>query len=156
MFSDDRDRLFEQALARRLRVDAGRNAPGCLDPEVLAAYHERMLSPEEMSDLKTHLVSCLLCQEILARLEATQDIPEKQNRESELVLARAAYPSNADQIREETNLPAEGAKIAEARPDRVTEFRTRKIAVFGWVAPAGAIAAGLLLWVGIRGFRPEG
>jgi hypothetical protein len=156
MFSDDRDRLFEQALARRLRVDAGRNAPGCLDPEVLAAYHERMLSPEEMADLKTHLVSCLRCQEILARLEATQDIPEKQNRESELVLAGAASPSNADKIREEATLPAAPAKSAETRPDRVTEFRTRKISVFGWVAPAGAIAAGLLLWVGIRGFRPEG
>src|SRR5215467_2299103 len=71
--SEDRDRLFERALARRLRAH-GAAEPSCLDPETLAAYHERMLSPDEMSSAKSHIVSCLRCQEILTQLEATEEI----------------------------------------------------------------------------------
>ena len=45
---DDRDQLFEKALARQLRADGAAESL-CLDPETLAAYHERALSPEEMA-----------------------------------------------------------------------------------------------------------
>ena len=70
MPSEDRDRLFENALARHLRSDAAAaEKSACLDAEVLAAYHERLLSSEEMSAAKDHLVSCARCQEILAQLD---------------------------------------------------------------------------------------
>src|SRR5215471_2273983 len=71
--AEDRDQLFEKALARHLRSD-GAEETLCLDPETLAAYHERMLSVEEMSAAKTHVASCARCQEILAQLEVTQEI----------------------------------------------------------------------------------
>jgi hypothetical protein len=45
---EDRDPLFEQALARHFRSDGAREL-WCLDPETLAAYHARALSPEEVS-----------------------------------------------------------------------------------------------------------
>ena len=46
MPAEDRDRQFEDALARHLRADAGAGDSACLDPELLAAYHERMLPLE--------------------------------------------------------------------------------------------------------------
>src|SRR5690348_16399143 len=98
MAHEDRDPMFEKALARHLRAKpsspaASREAeetvgapgagvaPGsssqdsaCPNPEVLAAYHERLLVPEEMASLKKHIAACDRCQEILATLEATDDL----------------------------------------------------------------------------------
>jgi hypothetical protein len=156
MHPEDRDRLFEQALARHLRAAAPASDSACLDPEVLAAYHERLLSPEEMAAAKTHLVSCLRCQEILAQVEATQDLFENHDRESELLPALVLSGSIEQEVTEDASEPAALAKSAEMRPEKVTEFRAKKTSVLRWVAPAGAIAAGLLIWVGIRDFRPEG
>jgi putative zinc finger protein len=78
MPAEDRDRQFENALARHLRAGAGAGDSACLDAELLAAYHERMLSPEEMNIAKEHLVSCARCQEILAQLEATDTVQALQ------------------------------------------------------------------------------
>jgi hypothetical protein len=69
MAREDREQSFEQALARNL----GDNAPTaggtrrvCADAETLAAYHERLLAPEEMTFWKEHIASCSRCQQILA------------------------------------------------------------------------------------------
>ena len=70
---DDRDRSFEKALALRLR--ANMPAPGCPDAETLAAYHERSLAPDELTSWKSHIASCANCQQILAHLEALDEIP---------------------------------------------------------------------------------
>ena len=72
MAPEDRDRTFEKALASHLR--SGATQPGCLDAELLAAYHERLLAPEQMMSCKQHIASCTRCQEILAQLEATDDL----------------------------------------------------------------------------------
>src|SRR5437868_13596327 len=104
MPSEERDRMFEKALARHLRSDAAAAAESaCLDAEVLAAYHERLLSSEEMLAAKDHLVSCARCQEILAQLEAMQDVSALQNREGDLVVAGAAFPVKSSEIVEETD-----------------------------------------------------
>ena len=72
MAPEDRDRTFEKSLARHLRL--GASQPDCLDAELLAAYHERLLAPEQMISCKQHIASCARCQEILAQLEATDDL----------------------------------------------------------------------------------
>ncbi|HUE43997.1 MAG TPA: hypothetical protein VMP12_10545 [Candidatus Sulfotelmatobacter sp.] len=83
---DDREQNFEKALARSLRSpDSARGddaqANDCLDAETLAAYHERLLDPEEMAQRKAHIASCERCQEILAQLEATDAIPVEADRD---------------------------------------------------------------------------
>jgi len=153
MPSEDRDGLFEKALARHLRSEAAAAAASaCLDAEVLAAYHERLLSREEMSAAKDHLVSCARCQEILAQLEATQDVNVLQNREDDLVVAGAAFLGKSSEVVEEAD-----AAVPVALPDKkaapVAEFRSKRNSRLRWAAPAGAIAAGLLLWIGLRDYR---
>jgi hypothetical protein len=81
---DDREQNFEKALSRGLRSsNAAPDKEGndCLDAEILAAYHERLLDPEEMAQRKAHIVSCERCQEILAQLEATDTIPVEADRD---------------------------------------------------------------------------
>ncbi len=99
MAPDERDRIFDKALARHLRADGSSpstaNAPfrefvrvgECPGPETLAAYHERSLLPEEMNSWKEHIVGCANCQTVLSHLEATDEIP-LQAAEEEKVLAQ--------------------------------------------------------------------
>ena len=85
MGHEDRERKFEQALARHLRAQGAREpedaAAGCPDATTLAAFHEGMLSSEEMNFTKAHVAGCSRCQEILASLEATDEI-EVRDEES--------------------------------------------------------------------------
>ena len=78
---DDRDQNFEKALARGLRSPDAAPGNDCLDAETLAAYHQRLLDPEEMAQRKTHIASCERCQEILAQLEATDNIRVEADRD---------------------------------------------------------------------------
>src|ERR1700719_4746909 len=121
MPAEDRDRSFEKALARHLRADAGAGDFPCLDGEALAAYYEGALSLEERSAAENHLVSCPRCQEILALLDSTQ--------------TAASAPSVA------MHKPKE-AQGRVAHPGKKW--------LLAWVAPAGAVAAGLLLYVSVR------
>jgi hypothetical protein len=138
MPADDRDRLFEKALARQLRAEAGAGDAACLDAETLAAYHERLLAPDEMMSAKSHIVSCARCQEILAQLEMTQGVQESLEQEANVAPA-AAVP----------------APLPEVQPTarKVAPFPATKTALPRWAAPAGAIAAGILIWVGVRDYR---
>ena len=117
--SDDRERSFENALARHLRPDA--QHAGCSDPETLAAYHEQSLAPEYMASMQAHLSDCPRCQQILAQLQATDEIP--------LPAVNLAQPKTAAVQR--------GIRIIPGR----------KPTLWRWVAPVGALAAGLLVWV---------
>ena len=129
MAIDDRERNFEKALGRELRAG---NASGldCPDAETLAAYHERMLSPEEMAAQKSHISTCPRCQEILATLEVTEAVPSVAE-DSEKLVERQTVPAPAS---------AKRAAVREM-PKRRTTLR--------WAVPAGAIAAGLLVWIAI-------
>jgi Photosynthesis system II assembly factor YCF48 len=122
MPSDDRERSFENALARHLRPDAPH--VGCSDPETLAAYHERSLAPVQMASLQAHLSDCPRCQQILAYLQSTDEIP--------MPAANIAAPQ------------------AAAAKSGVRTFPTRRHTLWRWVAPAGALAAGLLVWVAVH------
>lgn len=138
MASDDHgsrsgEERFEKVLARYLR----RNAPGnagsgaaaaCPDAETLAAYHERSLSTQETDACKQHIAACMRCREILAALEATEGI--------------------APDVAHEKPVAAGGAPV----PGREAG-RKRKV-YWAWLAPAGALAAGLLIWVAVHEKRP--
>src|SRR5258706_2207279 len=153
MPAEDRDRLFENALARHLRSDAGASDAACPDPDLLAAYHERMLSPEEMIVAKEHLVSCARCQEILAQLEATEKVEALRKSEADLVVSAVGSRSNVMEIVEESESVPVAIPAAQKPLEKIAPFPARKNSLLRWAAPAGAIAAGLLLWIGVREFH---
>ena len=134
MALEDRERNFEKALKRELRAN-GASGLDCPDAEALAAYHERMLSPEEMAAQKTHIAACPRCQEILATLEVTEAIPSGAE-DSEKVRVK---------VLELAGVRAKSASLREM-PKRKMYLR--------WAVPAGAIAAGLLVWIAINSSRP--
>ena len=133
MALDDRERNFEKAMARELRGGA-LNGFDCPDAETLAAYHERMLSPEEMTAQKSHIAACARCQEILAALEVTETV-SNQSEQSE----------SAGATKELRALSAVHRRTAS----KVREIPKRD-AYLRWAVPAGAVAAGLLVWVAIN------
>src|ERR1700680_3023487 len=154
MAREDRERNFEKALARNLRPHppAQAETPACPDAELLAAYHERLLPPEQMISWKEHIASCSRCQEVLAHLEATDEIPLDANQ--------GKYEEYEVPVVSQPDLPV--LTLAGARPsapaampasvDKSRERRRKLLrpAKWRWLAPAGAIAAILILWVAFR------
>jgi len=137
MAPDAHDRHFDKALARHLRSAASSPAASglssgsasqsssCPDAEILAAYHERSLLPEELDSCKEHIVGCTHCQAILAQLEMTDSIPlAPVEHEKERVLVASAEKSPSP-------IPIRGPR-------------------WPWLVPAGALAAGLLVWIGFH------
>ena len=154
MPAEDRDRLFEKALARHLRDAAGGGDSACLDAEMLAAYYQGVLSEEETSAAKNHLVSCPRCREIVSQLAATQSVSELRNQEDELVAGALLRPKN-DEVYEEASAPRVSTRALKESESRVAHFPTKKKWLLRWAAPAAAIAAGVLLYVGARDFRSQ-
>ncbi len=143
MPTDDRERNFEKAMARELRADA-LNGLHCPDAETLAAYHERLLSPEEMAAQKSHIASCERCQEVLATLETTEAVSSEKERDAVAVTAQKTMSAVA---------PAP----VFSRPEEATRKQSSSVRempkprpYLRWAVPAGAIAAGLLVWVAIN------
>jgi len=155
MAPDDRDRTFEKALARHLRSAASSgtdgNAPAgtpvdrsinpqvepCPDAEILAAYHDGTLSPEERDLWKQHVVGCDSCQIVLAHLATPLDIPV--NLETSENLAKLKHPVSAAR----TALP-----VHTAGPSPLHSLR------WLWLVPVGAIAAGLIALVSLKTPKP--
>lgn len=164
MGHDDRERNFEKALERHLRLSAPRDAsaaahsqaePACPDAALLAAFHERMLSNEEMDAAKTHIAACSRCQEILALLEVTDEVlfdaadaADDVEQEKVFELAQpvlAGSPSQEEEYLPRAAVPAAAARatVASKAPRSISSGRAK---MWRWVAPAAA-AAGLLIWV---------
>lgn len=131
MAADDRN--FEKALARHLRAEAPAQTSNCADMETLAAYHERLLTSKELATWKEHIAGCARCQEILAQLEATEEIPVGSTSQEEAGKSVLVMPSSAQSAR------AAAESVARPRRSSVANWR--------YLVPAGAIAAGLLLFV---------
>jgi len=160
MARDDRERNFEDALARNLQanlpVNASVGTPAsapvpqgvCPDAEILAAYHERLLAPDEMSACKQHIASCVRCQEILAQLEITDEIPLEVDREESVSRNMIAVPDvELVPAASASAIPAVQAAVAKSsspmeRPGRSYTWR--------WLVPSAALAAGLLIWVTVH------
>ena len=155
MAPDERDRIFDKALARHLRSaapGAGATAfpessasqtSACPDPETLAAYHERSLLPEQLNSLKEHIVSCANCQTVLAHLEMTDEIPLQAAEVEQVFAQTTAAPAAAVS----SPAPASSPEARARKSRRVLLFRGAR---WQWLAPAGAIAAGLLVWIALH------
>ena len=144
MPTDDREQQFERALSRHLENASPHSR--CPDAETLAAYHERTLSLEEMARWKEHLAACPRCQETLGLVEQTEDVPVNEWREQEMPAARLAGPAKVGR-------PAASGRRAEpesfsAAPPMASPIRPHL--PWRWVVPVGAVAAAVIVWVGVR------
>lgn len=128
----DEEARFEQVLARHLR--RGRTDAACPDAETLAAYHERALPAEEMDAFKGHIAACARCQEVLAGLEVSERVTAGEKGEARVAML-AASPAA---MRKPEAMPAVGS------------VRARPMRIWKWMAPAAAVAAGVLVWVAVR------
>ncbi len=151
---DDRDRSFEKALALRLR--ASMPAADCPDAETLAAYHERSLIHDELTSWKSHIAACANCQQILAHLEALDEIPlgavsgqEASSEVSDLVGVGAMAGVTGDVPGAPATAPKSAAVVSIAKAPKQQHFTHWR-----WIAPVGAIAAGLLVWVAVHENKP--
>ena len=165
MGNEERERKFEQALERHLardgagarheekaRADVRGETGGpvtCLDAETLAAFHEQILSSEEMNIAAEHIESCSRCKQILMQLEATDEIP-LQIEPEDIFAMREPVLSTGAQYVDETAMHTPGPRIA-GQPKAALKApkdisRGRRFKALRWAAPAGAIAAGLLVW----------
>ncbi|HEX2664152.1 MAG TPA: hypothetical protein VHM93_15060 [Candidatus Acidoferrum sp.] len=141
----EEDKKFDAVLGGFLVNDLRARAGNlhCPDSDVLAAYHEQSLLPEEMNSWKEHIVGCARCQAVLAELEATEAIPlrapEEAFEKEEALLPKSAEPPA---VAREAGKPAP-AKFPEKPRIREISRGVR----WQWLAPAGALAAALLVWV---------
>ncbi|HWY06018.1 MAG TPA: YCF48-related protein [Candidatus Acidoferrales bacterium] len=147
MPSDDRDPKFERALAQHLRGGAAQ--ANCPDAETLAAYHERNLSLEEMAQWKQHISACEACQEALALVEATENqLAEDWAKQEIPVLEGASIQgAYAENIAKRSAQPA-ASTIPQAAATPVSIGRRRRPALLRWAIPLGAVAAGVLVFIG--------
>jgi photosynthesis system II assembly factor YCF48-like protein len=154
MPDDDREQRFERALAQHL----GNVSPdsACPDAELLAAYHQRTLSAEEMARSKEHIASCSRCQEVLALVEQTDTVaaqePQNELFPVEVSLALPVLHA-AGSAREE-------APKAAVRAPAFTDIargasKTRPRAAWHWIVPVGAIAAAVIVWIGVQEVRTQ-
>jgi hypothetical protein len=152
MAADERDPQFERALARHFSGDSA-----CPDAEILAAYYERSLSAKEMTKWKEHIAACARCQEALALVQQTENLrtPEEQDqREAEPVAqlaAAAAMPqraASAAQATASSATPAGGVRAASV-------WKRRPRAAWSWIVPLGAMAASVIVWVGVHEIRDQ-
>src|SRR3974390_3510293 len=151
---DDRERQFERALARHLRDAASASCP---DAEMLAAYHERTLSLEEMTKWKEHIATCERCQEALAMVEQTESAQSEEWQQQEAVLMAGHLAEKQRATRAASlsrgageELPTAGVVVAGSPPALV-----RPRANWRWIAPMGAITAAAIVWIGAVEVRKQ-
>jgi hypothetical protein len=170
MSHEDRERKFEQALQRHVRRDAAgaRNeadahaampeevagAAECLDAATLASFHEGMLTSSELVAVKKHVNVCSRCQEILMQLKATDEIPLQADTENDLKMRESVLSTGALYVdyaaRQTPSLTIAGQPTPALKAPPHDISRGRSFKALRWAAPAGAIAAGLLIWTMVR------
>src|SRR5216683_2984767 len=152
MGSDERDRKFDKALSRHLRAshgaaDAALQRGSCPDTETLAAYHERSLLPEEMNSWKEHIVGCANCQTVLSHLEATDEIPLQAAEEEKVLVQTETVIQTSASGQSQPAAPV-------VLPKSSRRARLLRGARWQWLAPAGALAASLLVWIALHENQP--
>ncbi|MGH9592551.1 MAG: zf-HC2 domain-containing protein, partial [Bryobacteraceae bacterium] len=109
------ERKREEALARRMgqALDrlASRDAADCPDAEVLAAYHDQALEPDEVLRCEEHFAGCARCRKILAVLAASDDTPLAETEVARLgeLIAAAQAPRAAESLRPASPVPIRSA-----------------------------------------------
>lgn len=147
MPSDDRNQKFERALAQHLR--GGSAQANCPDAETLAAYHERNLSLEEMARWKEHISACEACQEAMALVETSEkQLAADWEDRGVPVVETAAMPGVLAGSGRKRSVQAAAAAAKKAAGTPVAIVR-RRPALLRWAIPLGAVAAGVLVFIGI-------
>jgi hypothetical protein len=142
------DPKFERALAQHLRGGSAR--ANCPDAETLAAYHERNLSLEEMARWKEHISACEACQEALALVETTENQLAEDWEERGVPVMEAASLSRAEAGRiPRVNAKAEDSNVLPQTGKSPVAILRRRPALLRWAIPVGAVAAGVLVFIGI-------
>jgi hypothetical protein len=86
-------------------------------------------------------VGCAHCQELLAHLELTDDIALRAEEQEVFAMADAQHAPHAQKM--------ETVAQPSAREGRRASRLTHGVR-WRWIAPAGAIAAGLLVWIALH------
>lgn len=148
---DDREKQFERALAGHFR--SGFPDSACPDAEILAAYHERTLSAEEMARWKDHISACMRCQESLALVEQSEDV-RLEEWEGENVPLPVENLAQVHRTRAASAGIHREEEVYSAQPSAtppISKLRARPR--WHWIVPLGALAASVFAWVGVREFH---
>jgi len=143
---DDRDQKFERALAQHLR--GGSAQANCPDAETLAAYHERNLSLEEMARWKEHIYACDACQEAMALAETAERQLAVDWEERGVPVVKLAGMAS-DIAGSGPNRSVQAAAAAPRAAGTPVAIMRRRPALLRWAIPLGAVAAGVLVFIGI-------
>jgi hypothetical protein len=149
MATDDREQQFERALAKHLK---GAAEHACPDAEVLSAYHERTLSLEEMAKWKEHIAGCERCQDTLALVEQTESVDAEAWQEQNAALQMEGLAAKPEMVRTAAARIrwVAGSMVAAPAPAAPVELARRgSRAKWKWIVPIGAVAAGVIVWVGV-------
>ncbi len=133
------DRALERLLVEALQPAASAEAVGhaaCPDAEILAAYADQGLGNDERERLEGHMAACGRCQEILAVLDASGQVPLAEPQS--VGLGEAAV----------TPVPATPRPAARPSPSPQRWL--------WWLTPAFGAAAAALLWMVFRPAAPGG
>lgn len=154
---DDRDKQFERALARHLRSDSPDST--CPDAEILAAYHDRTLSLEEMTYWKGHMAGCTRCQESLALVEQTESLNPEEFQPEEVLHSLGTHLghtalSAGEVLRRSEELPS---MVSRMTPSVAVASAVRPRSQPHWqlLLPLGAVAVAVIAWVGMREVRMQ-
>ena len=154
MPSDERDEQFERALARHLsHVPSDSDCP---DAEILAAYHERSLSGEEMARWKEHIAACARCQEALSLVEESENVvtaEEQDQPEVQLAASMAASAPMDAGHRASKSISSFTMAAAARKLEPIRKLRPR--ASWSWIVPIGAIAASAIVFVGVQEIKMQ-
>jgi hypothetical protein len=115
------------------------------------------LLPEELKSCKEHIVGCANCQNILAQLEATDEISLPAAEREEVVAKGSEEAIVARNVEAFPAAPAPGQSQRAAGavpPKKSRRALLLRGARWQWLAPAGAIAAGLLVWIALHENQP--
>ncbi len=128
----------QELLARRLGEALDQLKPhgavDCPDTEVIAAYAEQALGPDESAQWEGHFASCSRCRNILRVLGASADAPLAEKEVAHLGQLISAVRAPV----EITAGKAHGAR------SKLFDWRKR------WLAPALGVAAVLAVWFAMR------
>jgi len=132
-------RQREETLARRLGQALDQLNPGgagnCPDAEVIAAYAEQALAPDESTEWEGHFATCARCRNILRVLAASVETPLAEKEVAQLGKLVSA-------VRAPVEITAGSA--GHARPKKISNWPMR------WLAPALGVAAVLTVWFALR------
>jgi hypothetical protein len=167
------DSIFEKALERQMRkrpvdgIGGATQSEACPDAEMLAAYHERSLSDEELLLWKEHIANCGRCQDVLAALEMTEQISLGGQREGEFAEVTdalggmfdrrpgVAAPNAGEKIAPFARMSATRVSVMSAPPDTARGLYQKRMTRKYWVMAAGTIAAAAVLYVGVAALRHQ-